>query len=298
MSETPNIRLSPSGLDKLSCPRRWKFYYIDKVPDKAGPAAAIGTFVHGCYEDFYALDPDDRDVEALREIAALGWEPFMKNYADEHLEGVEMEDEDQAHLKWDIWSNMIKIWDMEDPKSVKVHSVEMKVNAEFEGIPFIGFVDRLHENGDGLTVGDYKFGKPPKPQYMRDKLLQLLLYSWALEQMGVETTRCELYYIKGRMVIGADVTDANMKKITKHLTKSVDIINDSLETEFAPKTSPLCGWCPYIGECPEGEEAIMQMKKFNRIRSDAPAFAILHERDKGQAWSEEAISDLFRGING
>lgn len=297
-AERPNIRLSPSGLDKLSCPKRWKLYYIDKVPDKAGPAASIGTFVHGCYERFYELDAPDRDVEALRSIATSEWQDFMDLYAREHLEGELMEEEEQGHLKFDIWNNMIKLWDMEDPTKIKVHSVEMQVSAEYEGIPFIGFVDRLHEHPTGLVVGDYKFGKVPKQQYMRDKLFQLLLYSWALSQMGIDTDRCELYYIKGRMVIGADVTESNMKKVMKYLDQSVEIIRESLTTEFKAKPSPLCGWCPYVNQCDEGEEFVMNLKKFNRIRSDAPAFALLRERDAGETWSEEAIAELFRGING
>lgn len=292
------IRLSPSGLDKLSCPKRWRFYYVEQRADDAGPAAVIGTFVHSCYEAFYELPNKERDLEALREIATAQWPEFLLDYNELNEIEEPLDEIGQSHLKLEIWQHMQKLWDIEEPKEVDVDHVEIKVEAEFEGFPFIGFVDRLTRTDSGLIIHDYKFGKSPNPNYMSPKLMQLLLYSWALKQMGIETQRAELLFIKSRMTIGIDLNSKTDDKVKKYLEKSVGKIRGYFEVEeFPAKTSPLCGWCPYIADCAEGEKEIMAMRKFNRIRKDAPSFGILELRDKGKPESEEEIAKLFRDLS-
>lgn len=289
------LRISSSGLDKFnSCPRRWAFYYLDEKPDKAGPPALIGSYVHEILEVFYQEKKKDRTEDAIKEIAKSQWDDFQTEYEDDIKDGEALSEFEIYDIKTQAWLSLSSTWTVEDPKEVNVHSTEMRLEAKFEGVPFLGFVDRLDHLSDGSLVAvDYKTGKVPQPKFTASKLMQLLLYGWALEQLGIETSKAKLYFLKGQTVIGTDVNNKSIKEVKKFLSKSVDGIKQAFEEGFNPKTGPLCGWCPYILDCPEGEEFVYKMKSFNRIRKDAPAFELLASRGKQDELSAEELQKLF-----
>lgn len=289
-----DYRLSASGLEKLSCPRRWKFYYVEGRKDSAGAPAMLGSFAHEALEEFYALEPMARTKERLRTIAMERWQAFSDEYAKDINEGKPLTEQQVNEIKTQIWHGLENVFDMENPPDVDVHSVEMEVKASFEGVPYIGFVDRIDHVGPQLVLKDYKCGNLPRVKFMSSKLMQLMLYGWALDQMGIQTNRAELYYIKGKMIVGAQINQESHDAVKRHLEEAVTSIQGFIdEDEFPPVTSPLCGWCPYALDCPEGEEHIMNMRRFGRMRSDAPAYLELVERDRGKPGSDQSLVELF-----
>jgi len=46
--------------------------------------------------------------------------------------------------------------------------------------------------------------------------------------------------------------------------------------EFAPRTGPLCGWCPYVDRCPEGTKEVA--KRQAKRDAEAAALAGFEER--------------------
>ena len=47
----PPERLSPSGAATFDqCPRRWRFRYVERMPDPPGIDALVGTFAHRVLE--------------------------------------------------------------------------------------------------------------------------------------------------------------------------------------------------------------------------------------------------------
>ena len=48
--------------------------YIDKLPDPKNEAAVLGTFVHQILEDLLSLDPNERSIDAARDVARKLWD--------------------------------------------------------------------------------------------------------------------------------------------------------------------------------------------------------------------------------
>ena len=73
MAELPRF-FSPSAAGTYrQCPLRWKFRYIDKLPDPPGEAALVGTFAHRVLEHLCDESADARTTDRAKELAGEAW---------------------------------------------------------------------------------------------------------------------------------------------------------------------------------------------------------------------------------
>jgi putative RecB family exonuclease len=248
---TPPPRLSPSGAGTFEqCPRRWRHRYVDRLPDPPGEAALAGSFAHRVLELLMQREPADRTPEAAKLIARREW-PETESAAD--YAALEYDEEKSRKFRWKAWQAIEGLWKLENPADVDVEATERDIEADLAGVPFRGIVDRLEREGDGLVVTDYKSGRAPSPRFRRGRLDQVLLYAAAVEaDMGEMPVRARLLYL-GQRPVGIDVTRKELDVVTEKLAATWTDINTACAAdEFAPRTGPLCGWCPYIDRCPEG----------------------------------------------
>lgn len=259
---TPPPRLSPSGAGTFEqCPRRWRFRYVERLPDPPGEAALAGSFAHRVLEVLMQKPSAERTPAAAKLIARDEW-PDVES--DDDYQALGYDDERSRHFRWKAWQAIEGLWTLEDPTTVDVRATEQDVEAVLGGVPFRGIVDRLEDEGDGLVVTDYKSGKAPSPRYRRGRLDQVLLYAAAVkEATGEMPVRARLLYL-GQRPVGIDVTQPELDGVIEKLSSTWTAINTACDTdEFEPRTGPLCGWCPYVGRCPEGtaEVAKRQARK-------------------------------------
>ena len=259
---TPPPRLSPSGAGTFEqCPRRWRMRYVERLPDPPGEAALAGTFAHRVLELFMQHEPDQRTVDAAKLIARQEWADVE---ADPDYQALGYDEAGGKQFRWKAWQAIEGLWALEDPKTVQVRATEQDVEADLDGVPFRGIVDRLDDEGDGLVVTDYKSGKAPSPRFRRGRLDQVLLYAAAVkEATGEMPVHARLLYL-GQRPVGIKVTQDELDGVVAKLSETWTAINTACDTdEFEPRTGPLCGWCPYVDRCPEGtkEVAKRQAKK-------------------------------------
>lgn len=168
----------------------------------------------------------------------------------------------------------------------------MELDVKLMDNQFKGFIDRVDRSpGGGLIVADYKTGKIPHQNWVLGKFTQILLYGWAYQEITGETpVSGKLIYTKGA-VFELEFDDPTFKEIkaffkrtTKRMKKAWDegIDNGNIMPTmdgFKPKTGPLCSWCSYIEHCEEGQKEFYRLDRFNRVRSDAPAYKALGIRN-------------------
>jgi hypothetical protein len=53
-----------------------------------------------------------------------------------------------------------------------------------------------------------------------------------------------------------------------------------ISQEFEASVGPLCGWCPFVAQCPEGTEEVLYRDKIGKLRSDAPALERIAQAEK------------------
>lgn len=271
--------LSASSISLFEqCPLKWKFRYIDQIPEPPGAPAVLGTFVHSVLENLMQLARGTRSVEAARSIATEEW---GKITSTEAFFEADFSDKELLEFRQFSWRKITGLWELEDPDQVNVLATEMKIDRTVDGVPFIGFIDRLDEVGDNTVVVDLKSGKAPDPRYEDDKTGQLLMYAAAIDEIDEvpNAISIKLLYL-GDRAIERDVTKRRIKAQHKRLHTTWDSIHEGIATDaWKPLTGPLCAWCPYVDRCPAGIDEVERRFRLGRVREDAPALTILGLKD-------------------
>ena len=262
--------LSPSSASSYrECARRWKFRYVDRLPDPPGEAAVTGTFAHMVLEKLMQEPVEGRTVDRAKELARELW-PNMENHRD--YRSLALDDEASRNFRWNGWRAIEGLWDLEDPRQVKIAATEQDVRVEINGVPFRGIIDRVDETDEGLVVTDYKSGKAPSERFSSNYATQMLLYAAALTELeGRKPAKAQLLYL-GQKVVEVEITDENLAEAVEELRATwLAIMESCITQEFDASTGPLCGWCPFVAECPEGTVEVLRRDKAGKLRSDAPA---------------------------
>ena len=248
----PPQRLSPSGAATFEqCPRRWRFRYVDRLPDPPGVDALIGTFAHRVLEHLMQQRPSRRTKDDARRIARATW-PEM-SASDDYCD-LELDDEQARDFRWRAWTAIEGLWHLEDPASVDVQATEQHLSVALDGVPFRGVVDRVESEPDGLVISDYKSGRAPTRRYAPSRLQQVLLYAAAIaEETGEQPVRAQLLYL-GQRIVATAATSVETGGAVEELKSTWGAIADACDgDDFAARPGPLCGYCSYVDRCPEGQ---------------------------------------------
>ncbi len=267
---TRPTRLSPSGASLFrQCPRRWKFRYLDRLPDPPGVPALAGTFAHRVLEVLLGEDAPNRTPDRAKEIAREVWPEIA---ADPDFVALGLDADAEREFRWRGWLAVQGLWAIEDPTAVQVDSTELDIEVEIAGVPFRGIVDRIDLDDHGRVISDYKSGRAPSPRFAADRLTQVLLYAAAVHaDTGAMPTRARLLYL-GQKIVDIDVTVDNIAEAVGELQDTWSRLNAACDSgSFEARTGPLCGWCPFVEGCPEGSAEVQQRVNEGRMRLDAPA---------------------------
>ncbi len=251
------------------CPRRWKFRYVDRLPDPPGQAALAGTFAHSVLEGLMQMDKGERTFESVRGIAKREWPKMERSPA---FQALGLDADAVRAFKWQSWEAITGLWDLEDPRAVDVDETELRVRVELGGVPFLGYVDRIEIDGDEVVISDYKSGRPPPPRFESRSIEQVLLYAAAIAEMESRTpARVRLMYL-GRKIIEAEVTAEAIDDVVDRLQETwADILEGLEKRDFPAKPTRLCGWCVFSEHCPEGTSQVMRDRNhiFKEIHAEA-----------------------------
>ncbi len=273
MAEIPPY-LSPSSASAFTgCPRRWRFKYIDRLPDPSGHAALVGTFAHRVLELLCQDEPNKRTMDQAKDFARSAWDEFA---ATEDYVALELNDDEARAFRWQAWLAIAGLWDIEDPSTVEVVSTEQKVQVELGSVPFVGVIDRVDRIGTDLVVSDYKSGTLPAYRWRQDKIQQVMLYAAALaSHTGRQPSRARLLYL-GQKILDVRVTQSRIDNALTMLSEAwVEIDKACSNDEFEPRPTVLCGWCPFVTQCPEGRAELISRADSGRLPAHAPSAALV-----------------------
>lgn len=278
MADAPK-HLSPSSASAFDgCPRRWKFKYVDRLPEPSGQAAVVGTFAHSVLEEVCDLPAVDRTQDRAKQLARDLWPDLEKDR--DYLE-LDLSEDDSRKFRWQAWLAIAGLWDLEDPADVEVVATERKVTATLDGVPFLGIIDRLERESGKLIVSDYKSGKVPAVRWRDDKIQQIMLYAAAVAEAEQEQPeRARLLYL-GQEVLDFAVTDRRVEDASSQLAATWSGINAAcVSEEFEAKPGVLCGWCPFAVDCPEGMAELTRRHVSGKLPAHAPQAALITSSDR------------------
>lgn len=224
-----------------TCPQKWKFRYIDKIPEKPRSFFSFGKSVHAALEFLLNQFP-----EALPTI-----EETLTHYKNSWLrEGYDTPQQE----KWfyQEGERIIKGFYIKHKNDFKnVFQVEYKFNFSIEGVPITGFIDRIDHAVNGkVSVLDYKTGKAfDKSRVRQDP--QLTLYQMAVKEIfGKEVESVTLYHLNSLTPLTVPAHSKEKENELKNVVvETAKGISDKL-FEPKPDAKGHCQWCDYVQVCP------------------------------------------------
>ncbi len=274
----PPPYVSPSSLATFkSCSLKWKFKYIDRLPDPSGPAALVGSFVHLILEELCKLPAHLRSQEQAKAIAKELWPEFEQ---EEDYANLKLDDEQAREFRWQAWIATTGLWKLEDPAEVDVVSTEQVVRCDIGDVPFKGIIDRLETVNGEVIVGDYKSGKAPGNRWRSDSIAQVLLYAAAINEIEKRPpSKAKLLYL-GQKTLEVTVTERRLEQVAQDLQEVWQAINTAIaNASFEAKPTVLCGWCSFVTECDTGAAEVRKRAKAGKLKKTAPALALLDLTD-------------------
>ncbi len=267
--------LSPSSSNLYQqCPRKWRHRYVDRLPDPPGVPALVGTFAHLVLEHLLQRPEGQRSQDQAKLLARTLWPEFER---EPDYQALGLNDAGAKDFRWQAWIAIAGLWALEDPDATQVHATEHEVQVDISGVPFRGIIDRVDVRDEGLVVSDYKSGKAPAERFRHRPLKQVLLYAAALQaHTGQLPIGARLLYL-GQRTLGVRVTPSNIGAATEELAGTWQALNDDCASgTFEASTGPLCAWCPFLAECPEGQAEVRARDAAGNVRADAPGLAVIY----------------------
>jgi DNA helicase-2/ATP-dependent DNA helicase PcrA len=235
------LRLSPSAIENYShCPLRYKLSRDWNLPEEPAAAMQFGQAMHTALMGYFDAQRKGRNVDAETVIASF-MDEFAKAKIDEPLQRELYEKNGRRQLLAFLNSRAAKPYG-------KVSLIEHRINFEVAGAQVVGRIDRVDEDADGLTIVDYKTGRP-KTQEHADDSLQLSIYALAMKKAG--TVKAVIFENLEDGTTALTTRDAGDLKRAE--TKIAEVAGKIRDGEFKAKPGFHCSWCAYRILCPEQE---------------------------------------------
>lgn len=237
-----------------SCPRKYEYASILRIPTKGSPATAFGTAVHNTLKDFYTLLIRSReglggiinapDLDVLLQLYEKNW--VHGGYDSKVQEGLRKEDGRLLMKKYfeEIFS--------EEENPIRL---EESFSMHFGDTVFAGKIDRIDlvDVKDGVQevcIVDYKTGKEKSAADIK-KDFQLPLYALVAEQkLGLRVVGAKYVFIETGNVIEVDVSQKRRELAKEELIEALESIK---EGNFAPTPGFGCRYCDFNSICEYAE---------------------------------------------
>ena len=242
--------LSPSKVATFTeCAMAFKFSAIDRLVEPASPWAVKGTVVHLALERLHAdVAPGNRTPAVADALVATAVDEVL---ALPECDGLDVGD--RAGFTADAQHLARNAFLLEDPNQVRAVGLELKLEAEVDGVVLRGIIDRLDLRADGsLVVVDYKTGRAPRVSDEKARLAGVHLYAFLVEQtFGAAPSAVELLHLREPLVLSSIPTDRSRVSLRRRTSAIWSAIERACATDgFQPRPSRLCSVCGYRDICP------------------------------------------------
>ena len=255
--KSPLLQFSHSRMSLYrECPMKYKFRYIDKLPEEPKTYFAFGSSIHSALEFLYDVKaPPFPTLPAVQAAFKKDWEsltPEQKGYSDpakaaaDYANGLDML---QAYYKKHKATLAVPV------------SVEFRTKVPVDGLDVTVIVDRIdHLGGGKIRIVDYKTGKhvsrEPDQLYMYQKILESsaeMRYKAALKtgmkESDIAVDQLVFYHVPS---LTEDASPrATDKEIAVFWEKALAVGENIRAAKFDPQPDERkCRFCDYKPHCP------------------------------------------------
>jgi RecB family exonuclease len=223
------------------CGLKYKFNYIDKIPQKPKHFFSFGKSVHSALEYMYSSMACP-DLDNVLESLDQAW--VSEGYKDQAAE---------VKAKKDAYKMLTMYHAKHASGWVAPIANELKFDITVDHVRVTGFIDRIDIEGNGLHVLDYKTGQSLDVERINADE-QLTMYQMAVEELGMgRVEKLSLYHVPTLQIHSCgrhseDLVVALRAKI-KETAGAIDA------QKFEPNPSDkACSWCDHKVLCSVWQE--------------------------------------------
>lgn len=241
-TKTPPIELpgrySASSLKTYeSCPLKFKFQHVLKIPSEPRIYFDFGSVIHRVIEHLGGVKKEGGVLtrEEAHRVLELFWpKTSFLTATQEHEKKADAIQILDTYLAWE----------QENPNTLL--SCEESFTFSLGDTSFTGKIDRIEKTPDGrLRVIDFKTGKKPSALTKASipEEIQLNLYSLALRNIhGTLPERASFFYLEDGKFVEYTPTPDTTRGFEEKLTQITTAIRNR---EFSPKPGWDCQYCDY-----------------------------------------------------
>ena len=251
--EDGRLRLSFTRIDTLrNCALRFRYQYVDRLPQRPAPALSFGSSVHAVLEWLHArkvpdVPPLDETLEKLREV----WD--SSGYAEVDR-SVQVREYERAREILAEYHARVSREGMRTPVGT-----EAWFELPFDDVVVVGSIDRVDADAHGsLHVVDYKTSRRAKSRAGVASSLQLAIYALATEHLyGALPRTVALDFVVPGVVVRVDRDELDLAAVPGVVAEAAAAIRAGAAD---PNPTRLCDWCDYRAVCPawdgDGDEVL------------------------------------------
>lgn len=232
------LKLSASAIKTYeSCPRKYFYSYIEKLPKKHFPHLELGNFCHAVLEQFHkSFDKDKSDA----------WTALMTAICKDKLLEFNLTADQKIVAKNMLLTYLIMLRKDGVPNII-ANEQEFSIKFDEYEIILRGYIDRIDSDKNGnYHIIDYKTGKS---RYLSED--QLLIYGLYLLNEHPELERFKGSYLvlgEGSKYISYTFTRTDVERQLVKIKNIADEIRS--DQTWAPAPNYFCGKCDFNDICP------------------------------------------------
>ncbi len=289
------MRLSYSSIDTYqSCPLKYKYRQIDRIPEPKSKEALFGTLIHSTMKFIHTPALLSPTFEQAIDHFSRGWrDDVFESPLEERAaftQGVDMIR--RYYEANDIASAVIV--DLESRFQIEIGNEKLGQHV------IAGSIDRIDKTADGYEIIDYKTTKKMPPQSKVDEDLQLTVYLKAfLERYPAERERIgnitvSLYFLKHGVKLSARRSFEDLARLDERVFEVIEHIQNE---EFEPILSPLCDWCGFQKICPLWKHKFVETRKFetDEVKGAVSEYAELKNKQSAEKKRLAELQEILFG---
>jgi putative RecB family exonuclease len=298
--EQGRLRLSFTRVDTFErCPRRFRYQYVDGLPQAPAPQLSFGSSVHAALEWLYdRKHPVLPSREELLQALFESWDStgYAEVPREEQMRAYEHAREVVTRFHERVQRDGFRL-----PAATEAW-FELPIG---DDILVVGAIDRLDVDDDGsLHVVDYKTNRRARTRAQVGDSLQLAIYALATRELyGQLPSTVGLDFVVPGVLVRVDVADLDLDAVPARLA---DVARRIRAGEDTPTPHRLCDWCDFKSICPawtgsddaagaaDGADAVLGRAVVERDRLRRSV--VRDARRLRQL--EETIGRMTRGVEG
>lgn len=222
-----------------SCPLKYKFQYVYRIPVPPNHALTFGIVVHAVLREIARLNRGGKKV-TIEDALSL----YEKFWSGDGFESKAHEERQKIRGR-ELIVNYLE----NNPNILNKAPLffEEPFRLRFDNITVNGRIDRVDRDGGLILVTDYKTGSP-KDQKFADDDLQLSVYALALNEVfNLHADRLALSYLEGPVDRRTTRTPEELAKAKERLKSAMEGIQ---KRYFTATPGPfVCQYCPFKRIC-------------------------------------------------